>query len=162
MEQNAKQLLKRISEKVGALTDKKISQVAHAPSHNEWRAYICQTQPHWEDIAWRVKEPNNRGEAEVHLGFYSAKPSKELDQAIAQTEELFKGKVCHLVKNENGIRLVWSVKLNNEDAHDKLLDQINSMLSSFLEVALLTILKSSQNSSASDGFICRLPQKSAI
>ena len=101
MEQNAKQLLKRISEKVGTLTDKKISQVAHAPKENEWRAYIWQTKPHWEDIAWRIKEPNNRGGAEVHLGFYSAKPSEELAQAISKSEELAKGKVSHVIKNEN-------------------------------------------------------------
>lgn len=45
MEQNAKQLLKRISNQVSTLTDKKISQVAHAPKENEWRAYIWQTKP---------------------------------------------------------------------------------------------------------------------
>jgi len=139
MEQNAKQLLKRISEKVGTLTNKKISQVAHAPSHNEWRAYIWQTKPHWEDIAWRVKEPNNRDEAEVHLGFYSAKPTEELAKAIAKAEELAKGNANHVIKNENGIRLVWIVSLNNQPNIDFIINKIFSILSIFMETALAKV-----------------------
>lgn len=136
MEQNAKQLLKRISNKVGALTDKEISRVSHAPQEKEWRAYIFQTKPHWEDIAWRVKEPNARGEAEVHLGFFSAKPSEVLNDAIEKAETLAKGHVNHIVKNENGIRLVWKVNLNNENLLDKLFEQISDLLVPFFEIAL--------------------------
>lgn len=143
MEQNAKQLLKRISEKAGTLTDKKISQLSHAPKENEWRAYICQTKPHWEDIAWRVKEPNTRGEAEFHLGFYSAKPTVELAQAIARAEELAKGKVSHVIKNENGIRWVWKVNLNDENSLVKLFEDISNLMSSFLEIAFGVVIKSS-------------------
>lgn len=149
MEQNAKQLLKRISEKVGTLTDKKISQVAHAPKENEWRAYIWQTKPDWEDIAWRIKEPNNRGEAEVHLGFYSAKPTEELAQAISQSEELAKGKVSHVIKNENGIRLVWKVNLNDSNSLDKLFEEISNLLGSFLDIAFESLIKSSPNTEES-------------
>ena len=145
MEQNAKQLLKRISEKVSTLTDKQISQVAHAPKENEWRAYIWQSKPHWEDITWRVKEPNAKGETEVHLGFYSAKPSEELAQSIAKAEELAKGKVSHVIKNENGIRLVWKVNLNDVSSLDKLFEQINNLLSSFLDIAFESVIKSSPN-----------------
>ncbi len=145
MEQNAKQLLKRISEKVSTLTDKQNSQVAHAPKENEWRAYIWQSKPHWEDIAWRVKEPNAKGETEVHLGFYSAKPSEELAQSIARAEELAKGKVSHVIKNENGIRLVWKVNLNDVSSLDKLFEQINNLLSSFLDIAFESMIKSSPN-----------------
>jgi len=141
MEQNAKQILKRISEKVSTLTDKKISQIAHAPNHNEWRAYIWQTKPHWEDIAWRVKEPNMKGEAEVHLGFYSAKPSEELSKAISEAEELAKGKVTHLIKNENGIRLVWIVNLIDENALENLFYNINISLDKFIAIALNTLIK---------------------
>ena len=67
MEQTSKQLLKKISEKVATLTDKKISQIAHAPKESEWRTYISQSEPHWEDIAWRVKEPNSNGGFDCEL-----------------------------------------------------------------------------------------------
>jgi hypothetical protein len=139
MEQFAKKLLKRLSNQVSILTDKKISQASHAPKENEWRAYIWQTKPHWEDIAWRVKEPNMNGQAEVHLGFYSEKPSEILTQAIAKTEEFSKGNVGHIIKNENGIRLVWQVNLNNQQNIDILLDKIFSMLSIFMETALAAV-----------------------
>jgi len=144
MEQNAKQLLKRISEKVGTLTDKKISQVAYAPNYNEWRAYIWQTRPHWEDITWRVKEPNNRGEAEVHLGFYSAQPSEALNNAIEKAEALSKGKVNHVVKNENGIRLVWKENLNDIAALDKLYLNLEGLLNDFLAIAFDVLISQIQ------------------
>jgi len=145
MEQNAKQLLKRISNQVSTLTDKKISQVAHAPKENEWRAYIWQSKPHWEDIAWRVKEPKAKGETEVHLGFYSAIPSEELVQSITKAEELAKGKVSHVIKNENGIRLVWKVNLNDSNSLDKLFEEISNLLGSFLDIAFGALIKSNQN-----------------
>ncbi len=145
MEQNAKKILKQISEKVSTLTEIKISQVAYAPKENEWRAYIAQTKPHWEDIAWRVKEPNMKGEAEVHLGFYSAKPSEILFQAISGTEELSKGKISHIIKNENGIRLVWQVNLNNQQNIDILLDKIFSLLSIFMYTALSAVCHNTNN-----------------
>ena len=145
MEQIAKQLLKRISEKASTLTDKKISQVAHAPKENEWRAFISQAKPHWEDIAWRVKEPNSRGEAEVHLGFYTAKPAEELTQAITRAEELAKGKVNHVIKNENGIHLVWKVNLNDSNSLDKLFEDISNLMSSFLDIAFGALLKSNSH-----------------
>ena len=141
MDKNAKKLLNLISEKVSTLTDKKISQVAHAPKYNEWRAYIWQSKPHWEDIAWRVKEPNVKGEAEVHLGFYSAKPSEELSKAISLAEELSKGKVTHLIKNENGIRLVWIVNLIDENALEILFSNINVFVDNFITIALNTLIK---------------------
>lgn len=131
------------------LTDKRISQVAHAPNYNEWRAYLSQTKPHWEDISWRVKEPNVRGEAEVHLGFYSARPSEELAHAIDKAEELAKGRVSHVIKNENGIRLVWKVDLNYENAIDNVFIQLNSMLSSFLDIAFDVLIKSTPLSETS-------------
>jgi len=134
---------------VSILTDKRISQVAHAPNYNEWRAYLSQTKPHWEDISWRVKEPNVRGEAEVHLGFYSARPSEELAHAIDKAEELAKGRVSHVIKNENGIRLVWKVDLNYENAIDNVFIQLNSMLSSFLDIAFDVLIKSTPLSETS-------------
>jgi hypothetical protein len=159
MEQNAKQILKRISEKVSTLTDKKISQIAHAPNHNEWRAYIWQTKPHWEDIAWRVKEPNMKGEAEVHLGFYSAKPSEELSKAISEAEELAKGNVAHLLKNENGIRLVWIVNLMDENASEILFSNINVFLDNFIPIALNTLIKNNipeLDQSESEGLVLEI------
>jgi hypothetical protein len=145
MEQNAKNLLKRISEKVSTLTEKKISLVAHASKENEWRAYMWQSKPHWEDIAWRVKEPNAKGETDVHLGFYSAKPSEDLAQSMAKAEGLAKGNVNYVIKNENGIRLVWKVNLNDEISLDKLYVQISNLLNSFLEIALDAVIKSSSH-----------------
>jgi hypothetical protein len=146
MEQNAKQLLKRISEKVETLTDNKISQVAHAPIENEWRAYIWQKAP-WKDIAWRVKEPNIRGEAEVHLGFYSSKPDEDLSTGIDKTEMLAKGKVSHLIKNENGIRLVWKVNFNELTEIETVERTIMELLPEFIPLALSYLIKSSQRSS---------------
>jgi hypothetical protein len=135
IEHNAKQLLKRISEKIGELTDKEISRVSYAPNYNEWRAYISQHDPYWEDITWRVKEPNAKGEAEVHLGFYSAQPSEALSGAIEKAEALAKGKVDHVVKNKNGIRLVWQENLNDIVALDKLYLNLEGLLNDFLAIA---------------------------
>jgi hypothetical protein len=145
MEQIAKQLIKRISDAVTTLTDKKISQLAHAPSENEWRAYIAQTQPHWEDIAWRVKEPNAKGETEVHLGFYSAKPSEGLSKTILDVEELSKGIVSNVIKNENGIRLVWVVNLNNQAEIDITADKILSIISPFIETTFISVCQNADN-----------------
>lgn len=143
MEQNAKQLLSRISEKIGTLTDKEISRVSHAPNENEWRAYISQKEPYWQDIAWRVKEPNAKGEAEVHLGFYSAKPSEALNNAIEKSEALAKGKVNHVVKNENGIRLVWKANLNDSVSLDTLYLTMAGLINDFLAAAFEGLTTSS-------------------
>jgi hypothetical protein len=162
MEQNAKKLLKLISDKVSTLTDKKISQIAHAPNYNEWRAYIWQTKPHWEDIAWRVKEPNLKGHAEVHLGFYSAKPSEELSKAISEVEELAKGRVTHLIKNENGIRLVWIVNLMDENALEILFSNIIVFLDNFITIALNTLIKNNNpelDQSESEGLVLDINSK---
>jgi len=140
MEQNAKQLLKRISEKVETLADNKISQVAHAPRENEWRAYIWQKAP-WKDIAWRVKEPNIRGEAEVHLGFYSSKPDENLSTGIDKTEMLAKGKVSHVLKNENGISLVWKVNFNELTEIETVERTIMELLPEFISLALSYVIK---------------------
>jgi hypothetical protein len=142
MEQTAKSLLKRISDQVSTFTDKKISQVSHASRENEWRAYICQSKPHWEDIAWRVKEPNVKGEAEVHLGFYSALPNELLADTISEAEKLSKGTVSHLVKNENGIRLVWKVNLIDEKYLEKVFTEINNLLGEFLHLTLAALINS--------------------
>jgi hypothetical protein len=145
MEQTAKSFLKRITDQVSTYTDKKISKVAHAPKENEWRAYLWQSKPHWEDIAWRVKVPNVKGETEVHLGFYSEQPPEELYQAIAKADELARGMVSHIIKNENGIRLVWNANLNDEISLNNLYGQISNLLSSFLSIALDVLIKLSPN-----------------
>lgn len=149
MEQNAKQLLKRISDKIGSLTDKEISRVSHAPQEKEWRAYIAQKAPHWEDIAWRVKEPNSKGEAEIHLGFYTANPSEALNNAVEKVEALSKGKVNHVVKNENGIRLVWKENLNDSTALDKLYLNLEGLLNDFLVIAFDVLITSEKEASKS-------------
>jgi len=136
MEQNAKKLLKTISEKVTTLTDKKISHVAYAPKYNEWRAYISQTKPFWEDITWRVKEPNIKGIAEFHLGFYSAKPDSRFKEIIDDVELLGKGKVNHFIKKDNGIRLVWSVNLNDSIQILELQNNVLEILTPFLDKVL--------------------------
>jgi hypothetical protein len=136
MEQNAKQLLRRISEKVSNLTDKQISKVAHAPNYNEWRSYIWQNKPHWEDISWRVKEPNAKGNTEVHLGFYSSNPGDNFFEIIDKAEIIAKGKIAGVIKNENSIRLVWNVNLNNNEAIEQVFMQISTVLPEFLQLAL--------------------------
>lgn len=143
MEQAAKNLLKRISEVVESITSRKATPVTHAPKYNEWRAYLCQAKPrtHWEDIAWRVKEPNLSGMAEVHLGIYSAKTVDGLSEAIEKIEALGKGIVSHVIKRESGISLVWNVRLNNSSEIDKLFDQIKGIIPQFLEIALQVVCK---------------------
>jgi hypothetical protein len=136
MEQNAKQLLRRISEKVTNLTDKKISRVAHAPNYNEWRSYIWQNKPHWEDISWRVKEPNVKGNTEVHLGFYTSNPSDHFFEIIDKAEIIAKGKSAGVIKNENSIRLVWNVNLNDNEDIEQVCMQISTILPEFLQLAL--------------------------
>jgi hypothetical protein len=154
MEVRAKSLLKRISDQVSTFTDKKISQVSHAPRENEWRAYISQSKPHWEDIAWRVKEPNLKGEAEVHLGFYTEIPIDELANAVEKIEKLGEGKVDQVVKNENGIRLVWNVNLNDNLTIDKIERTIFNLLPEFITIAFEVLFKShranEQENSAND------------
>lgn len=135
MEQSAKYLLKKITEKVALLTDKKISQISYAPKENEWRAYICKSKPHWEDIAWRVKEPNENGEAEFHIGFFSAIPNVELNLAIKKVEELTKEMNRKLIINENGVRLIWMINLKEQTAINKLLVLIYEILPAFLNIA---------------------------
>lgn len=135
MEQNAKNFLKRISDLASSLTTKKISKVAHSHKFNEWHAYIWQNKPYWEDITWRVKEPTHSGEAEVHLGFYSSRPTSSLENAIQQAETLGKGKVSHVLKKENGIRLVWSTNLNSEEKLNSLFEIVSSILPDFLQIA---------------------------
>jgi hypothetical protein len=147
MNQNAKQFLTRISEKVSTLTDKTISQVAHAPKENEWRAYIWQRAP-WEDIAWRIKEPNANGEAEVHLGFYSSKPGEGFSEGLDNAEQLAKGKVSHIVKNENGIRFVWNVNLSDTKGLKKVEDTILELLPEFIPLALSCVVKETKTSLA--------------
>lgn len=147
MNQNAKQFLTRISEKVSTLTDKPISQVAHAPKENEWRAYIWQRTP-WEDIAWRVKEPNANGDAEVHLGFYSSKPGEGFSEGLDNAEQLAKGKVSHIVKNENGIRFVLKVNLNDTKSLKKVEGTILELLPEFIPLALSCVVKMQKENQA--------------
>ena len=137
MEQNAKDLLKRISLKVENLTDKKITKVTHAPQKKQWLAHIHQNKPYWEDISWRVQEPNDKGESEVHLGFYSAEPASGFDENLNKAEALAKGNVNHVVKNENGIRLVWKVNLNDKSALDQLFEKISEILPEFMALAIV-------------------------
>lgn len=139
MEQNAKDLLKRISLKVDDLTDTKISKVTYAPQKKHWLAKIHQDKPYWEDISWRVQEPNDKGETEVHLGFYSAEPAVGFNEIVNKVEALSKNNVNHIIKNENGIRLVWKVNLNENFALNQLFEKISAILPEFIALALKTV-----------------------
>ena len=139
MEQNAIDLLKRISLKVDALTDTKISKVTYAPQKKQWLAKIHQDKPYWEDISWRVQEPNDKGETEVHLGFYSAEPTVGFNEILNKVEALSKDNVNHIIKNENGIRLVWKVNLNENPALNQLFEKISAILPEFIALALKTV-----------------------
>ena len=141
MEQIAKQLLKRISDKAENLTDYKITKVSHSENNQEWRAYISQSNPYWEDISWRVKEPNKKGDSEVHLGFYSEIPSDQLTNAIKKTEKLGERIVDQIIKNDNGIRLVWKVNLNDNSALEKVEFAILKLLPEFLNNSFETLIK---------------------
>jgi hypothetical protein len=139
MEQNAIDLLKRISLKVDALTDTKISKVTYAPQKKQWLAKIHQDKPYWEDISWRVQEPNDKGETEVHLGFYSAEPTFGFNEILNKVEALSKDNVNHIIKNENGIRLVWKINLNDKSELDQLFEKISAILPEFIALALKTV-----------------------
>ena len=148
MEKIAKKILKEISEKVSLLTDQRISRIAHAPNYREWRAYICQNAPFWEDITWRVKEPNSTGESEIHIGFYSTLHSEELTHAITLVEELATGHNTGIKKNQNGIRLIWTVQLENDTSIDNALTSLNSLLPSFFNLATNAVCKNAISSSS--------------
>lgn len=139
MEKIAKEILRRISEKIGVLTTKQISRVAYSSKYNEWHAYISQSKPHWEDISWRVKEPNEIGNTEIHVGFYSAQPSPIIEQIIQKTEILGKGKVDNITKNHNGIRLIWNCNLNSESDTATKLNSIIELLPDFWEIIDLVL-----------------------
>jgi hypothetical protein len=143
MEENAKNLLKRISKKAESLTDKKITRVAHAPQKKQWVAHIHQNKPHWEDITWRVQEPHKNGDTEVHLGFYSAQPGPGFSEGLRDAETLANGKVSHIIKNENGIRLVWRTNLNDNNALERLFESIVSLMPEFIRIAFKVVLISS-------------------
>jgi hypothetical protein len=145
MEKHAKQLLKKISEFFSTLTDKKISQVAHSSNQYEYHAYIAQNKPHWEDITWRVKDPKENGDTEFHLGFYTEKPEEEFQDILIETEKLSLGIVSHVIKNENGIRLVWNINLNDSKAINELHDQVIKITPDFLKLAFKGVLKSLSN-----------------
>ena len=140
MEHKAKQFLKKISESVASLTDKHISQVSYSPKEQEWRAYIAQGKPHWEDIAWRIKEPNNNGKSEFHLSIYSAKPGQSFSEAIEKIDNLSKGKVNKLIKYEKGISLIWEFNLDQEKHLRDLYEAVNLLLASFMDIALNAVV----------------------
>ncbi len=56
-----------------------------------------------------------------------------------------KEKSVIIIKNENGIRLVWQVNLNSQQNIDILLDKIFSMLSIFMDTALAAVCLNTNN-----------------
>jgi hypothetical protein len=150
MDHIAKFLLKRISDKVKTLTDKQISKVAHAPNYNEWRAYICQNKPHWEDISWRVKEPTAKGHTEFHLGFYTSNPNENFFETIDRAEIIAKGKTSSVLKFENGIRLIWKLNLNDNESIEQVVIDVSSILPDFLRLALSHLCQNKNNDILND------------
>jgi hypothetical protein len=124
-------LLDHLSQKIATLTTKKIPKISYSKNDNEWRTFVSQSKPHWEDIAWRVKVPNESGESEVHLGFYSAKTSDLLNSAIIDVTNEFQSKTDNIIKNENGIRLVWNVNVNDPESIDKVVTAITDIITNF-------------------------------
>ena len=128
-------LIDQLSQKITTLTTKKIPKISFSKKDNEWRRFISQWKPHWEDITWRVKVPNESGESEVHLGFYSAKTSDILNTAIIEVSNEFQSKTDNIIKNENGIRLVWNVNVNDPESIDKVVTAITDIITNFFKHA---------------------------
>ena len=140
-------LLDQLSQKIATLTTKKIPKISFSKNDNEWRTFISQSKPHWEDISWRVKVPNESGESEVHLGFYSAKTSDLLNSAIIDVTNEFQSKTDNIIKNENGIRLVWNVNVNDPASIDKLVTAINDISTNFFMHAQKVLFEGKEKTS---------------
>lgn len=139
MEQQAKAILKKISEKISSYTDKKITKVTFSEEYNEWRSYICQTKPYWIDITWRVKNPDDSGQTELHLGYYSKQVTANLTSSIEQASNFFNNIVDRFIKTNNGIRLVWNLNLNDANIINKVTDTVDTILENFLGLAFLAL-----------------------
>ncbi len=152
MERIAKDIIKKISDEISTHTSQQISRVAYASKINEWHAYISQSKPHWEDLTWRIKDADERGVSEVHLGFYSACSSKELIKCIEQTEfvakDLVSESVDRIQKSENGIRIIWKVNLMDNTALEKVYEEIQKLISPIVlntsQILFLSNLESTQ------------------
>ena len=140
-------LIDQLSQKIATLTTKKIPKISFSKKDNEWRTFISQSKPHWEDISWRIKVPNESGESEVHLGFYSAKTSDLLNSAIIDVTNEFQSKTDNIIKNENGIRLVWNVNVNDPASIDKVVTAINDISTNFLMHAQKVLFEGKEKTS---------------
>jgi hypothetical protein len=133
MEKNAKDFLKRISNLVETIVKEKSSIVSASKKANEWRAYLSQSKPHWEDITWRIKFPDtNDGKTRFQLGFYSAEPNEKFNDAILVSKKIFEGKNDDVIQNENGLRLIWNIDLNDLSSLNVLQDTIENNLKEFI------------------------------
>ena len=128
VDQLAKSFLINVTEAVEAFTLHKITTPIWSRKYNTWKSYTYQTKPHWEDISWRVKEPDENGVAEITFGFYSAKPTKKQLTAIKKFDEISKGYVDQVLKTSNGVNLVWKKNLNNQKEIDEVIKKISMLL----------------------------------
>jgi hypothetical protein len=128
VDQLAKSFLIKVTEAVVAFTLHKITTPVWSSKYNTWKSFTYQTKPHWEDISWRVKQPDENGDAELTFGFYSAKPTKKQLVAIKKFEKISEGHVDQIVKSDNGINLVWKKNLNNQQEIDEVLKKISALL----------------------------------
>ena len=135
-EQNAIEIIKQISKQISPLTKKKISKLQFNKKDNEWLSYLSQNSPHWEDLTCRVKFPDESGESEIHVGFYSAESTGNLQNVIETIDSQFNTKSDSVDKNENRIRLIWKVNLNDSSTIEKALEAIKPIIFDFTSLAL--------------------------
>ena len=84
----------------------------------------------------RVKFPDESGESEIHIGFYSAESTDKLQNVIETIDSQFNTKSDSVDKNENRIRLIWKVNLNDTSTIEKALEAINPIIFDFTSLAL--------------------------
>jgi hypothetical protein len=142
--ENAKYLIEQISQKAFSLTNLRITKASFSTKENEWRAYIHQAQPHWEDVAWRVKLNENNTEGQIQLTLFSSKPPFNFSQILDSIEELASSNQFSKtdIRTEKSIAIGWTIEdLENGYMTQVKIGHILMVLDQFLRVSLEYLVK---------------------
>ena len=145
--ENAKYLIEQISEKALSLTKLKITKASFSTKENEWKSYINQTKPHWEDITWRIKLNEKNSEAKILLTLFSGKPPANFLQILESIEELVASNQFAQIdiKTEKSIAIGWLIDdIENGYMIQVKLGQILTVLDSFIKITLENLVKNAE------------------
>lgn len=151
--ENAKYLIEQISQKVFSLTDLRITKASFSTKENEWRAYIHQTKPHWEDIAWRVKLNKNNTEGQIQLTVFSSRPPSNFIQISESIEELVVSNQFSQIdiRTDKSIAIGWMIDdIENGYMIQVKLGQILTVLDSFIKLTLENLVKNGDRRNVED------------